>query len=252
MRAPRIVLLPALLLALLPPAVALEKCVSPAGKISYSEPPCPPGWKGSTVRGTTSSSAPASTPASAPASAAPARGAQKGAGPAERAGMGGAATGGKVEVRYYDVQGSDYESLVAALKARGGFHGQAEWKLSYQYEPRRAGRACSVASLTTTLDLVVDLPRWSPPPGAAPRLTSQWMRYVSALRRHKDGHLDIGREMEDAFRRSLAVTSERCERLESAIKSQYETLLEQHRARDRSYDVETAHGRTQGAEFTLR
>ncbi|MEW6690670.1 MAG: DUF922 domain-containing protein, partial [Pseudomonadota bacterium] len=194
--------------------------------------------------------APASSAAKPAAKAAGAKAHAKGA--AAKAGsMAVTEAGGKVETRYYDVQGGDYQSLLAALNARGGAHGEAQWTLRYQYEPRRSGANCSVGSLSLTLGLVMNLPRWSPPPGAQPRLVAQWFRYVKALREHEEGHLEIGREMAHEFKRSLAVTRTRCERLEAAVKSQYEALLARFRARDRAYDSETAHGRTQGAVFAM-
>jgi predicted secreted Zn-dependent protease len=258
MRAPGLLLLSVSLLVS-PLAAAVEKCVSPQGKVSYSEPPCPPGWKSSTVRGTESApSRPAAAPA-APAGSAPSAGGARAGTTRTTAKPAGASSGqmavselgGKAEIRYYDVQGSDYGSLLAALNARGGSHGQAEWTVSYHYEPRRAGRNCNVGSLTTTVGLVMNLPRWSPPPGAPARLVAQWQRYVTALRAHEEGHFAIGREMAHELKRSLAVTKARCELLESTVKSQYGVLLERFRARDRAYDFETAHGKSQGAVFAM-
>jgi predicted secreted Zn-dependent protease len=249
MRAPGLLALFASLLVPLPGA-ALEKCVSPQGKVSYSEAPCPPGWKSSTVRGT--ESAPA-RPAAAPVAPASRGGAAKGAaakGTAPKAAqMAVTEAGGKAEIRYHDIQGRDHASLLAALNARGGVHGEAEWSVRYHYEPRRGGLNCSVGSLAITLSLVMNLPRWSPPPGAPARLVAQWYRYVTALRKHEEGHLEIGREMAHELKRSLAVTHARCELLEGKVKSQFATLHERFRARDRAYDLETARGRTQGVVF---
>ena len=60
----RALILLALLLAVPLPALAIEKCVSPQGKVTYSEAPCPAGSKSSTVRG---SDAPSGGGAAAPA-----------------------------------------------------------------------------------------------------------------------------------------------------------------------------------------
>lgn len=253
----RFAVLVALLLASLPPAGALEKCVSSSGRITYSEQPCPPGSKSSTVRGTAGAAPGASSAQSKPAAggvrpatanAARRNGARKAP---PTVAMDGGREGGPVEIRYYDVEGRDHESLLASLKASGS-HGRGEWSLTYQYQPRRAGKACSIARLDTTLRQVMTLPRWSPAPGASRRLVSDWTRYVAGLRRHAEGHLEIGRDMQEAFRASLAVTHTRCEKLEQSVKSQFALLLEKHRAREKTYDFETAQGRTQGAELTRR
>jgi predicted secreted Zn-dependent protease len=255
----RRLLLCALLAAPALPAGALEKCVSPAGKVTYSEQACPPGSKASTVRGT--------APVPAPAAAArdrPAKGAAQPAAPGgARAGaakaparakalqMAGNRDGVHVEIRYFEVRGNDYDSLMAALK-KEGVHRGAEWSLAYKYQPRRAGKACSVASLDTTLRQTMTLPRWTPPRDASPKLVSEWTRYVGALKKHQEGHLGIARDMHEAFRDSLAVTHARCEQLEGSIKSQYKVLLERYQAREKAYDFETAQGRTEGVEFAQR
>lgn len=258
MRAARtlFLVLPVLLLAPLPPAAAVEKCISPQGKVTYTEQDCPPGWKSQTLRPPASSggavsggaagSAPTGSggtaaPAPKPGTPAPAKAAAKDA-------VAGAAPRG-VTLRYYDIEGRDFETLLAALNANGGSHAKAEWKLSYSYTTKRAGRACSANPVATQLELTMTLPRWNPPPGTPPALFARWQRYAGALRKHQEGHLEIGRDFEDSFKRSLAVISERCEKLEARVKGIFDLLLEQHRKRDADYDRETAQGRTQGAEF---
>jgi predicted secreted Zn-dependent protease len=245
------------------PAAALEKCVSPAGKVTYSEQACPPGSKASTVPGT----APIAAPPAAPSAATQDRPAKGGAQPATAGGkasttkspakpkptlkMAGQRDGAQVDIRYFDVQGSDYESLMAALR-KDGVHRGAEWSLTYKYDPRRSGKACSVASLDTTLKQTITLPRWAYPRDASPKLVAEWTRYVGALKKHQEGHLGIARDMHEAFRDSLAVTHARCDQLEASIKSQYKTLLERYKALEKEYDFETAQGRTEGVEFVQR
>jgi hypothetical protein len=59
----------------------------------------------------------------------------------------------QVQVNYYDVQGNDFNSLLAALNARGTFHGRADWKLSYRFRSRMGARAavsCHRSTPTST------------------------------------------------------------------------------------------------------
>jgi len=253
----RRLLLCALLAAPALPAGALEKCISPAGKVTYSEQACPPGSKASTVRGTAPVTAPPAEAQGRPAAAAQSAkpggpGAAKAAPKKPQAPqMGGTRQVGQVEIRYFDVQAKDYGGLLAAVM-KDGLHRSAEWSLAYQYTPRRAGKACSVATLDTTLKEIITLPRWTPPRDASPKLVSEWTRYVGALKKHQEGHLEFGRDMHDAFRSSLAITQTRCEKLAEAVKSQYDVLLERHRALEKAYDFETAQGRTEGVEFAQR
>ncbi len=226
----------------------MEKCVSPQGKVTYVERACPEGWTPQTIRGGGSAGGAASGAAAVGGGGSGGSAAKSKAPAGKAAAASGAAPAG-AEIRYYDVEGNDFESLLAALKASGGFHSKAEWKLSYQYQPKRSGKACNPQSVTTQLELSMTLPRWTPPRAAPPALQQRWTRYVTALRRHHDGHHQFGREFESVLQRELTPITERCERLEAKVKQVFGVLLERYRQRDIEYDRETAHGRTQGAEF---
>lgn len=227
MHGPRILAFLALLLAPLPPAVALEKCVSPGGRISYSEQPCAAGSKRAPIgRG-------ASSVVNAPGGASSTYTA-----PAE------------VKVDYYEVQGGDYDSVLGAMMSGRQFAGKTDWLLSYQYQPHMEAGACKVESVTTKLALSMTLPRWSPPPGAPGDLIGRWERFMSALRVHEDGHVQDARNLESAAKRALlALSSSNCGALASAMRARFDQLLEQGRARDRDYDQQTGHGKTQDAVF---
>jgi predicted secreted Zn-dependent protease len=182
----------ALLLAPLPPAEALEKCVGPEAVA-----PCTP-----------------------------------------------------ARIEYFDVQGDSHEALLSALNARGRFHGRADWKLLYRYQIRPVGSDCAVGDLTTTLELVMTLPRWTPPAGAPGELVARWQRYVAALRIHEEGHLQHGRDFEREFRAAAATLADRnCDLLRERVSVLFNDLLARYQSRDKLYDEDTGHGRTQGAIF---
>jgi predicted secreted Zn-dependent protease len=217
----------ALLLAPLPPAAALEKCVAADGRITYSEQPCATGSKRAPIgRGASSV---VNTPGAASSTYTP---------PAE------------VRFNYYDVQGGDYRSVLGSMMSGRQFAAKTDWLLSYQYKPRMDAGACKVESVTTKLELSMTLPRWSPPPGAPGDLIGRWERFMSALRVHEDGHAQDARDLESAAKRALlALSSPNCGALDSAMRARFGQLLEQGRARDRDYDQQTGHGKTQGAVF---
>jgi predicted secreted Zn-dependent protease len=155
-----------------------------------------------------------------------------------------------VRLQYFDVEGTDHASLLAALKARGHFHGRADWKLSYRLQPRAVADACAAGDISTTLDLAVTLPRWRPPAGVSADLVTRWERYVAALREHEDGHLQHGREFEREFRKAAATLSARdCAALDRAVRAVFNEMLARYQDRDKLYDERTGHGRTQGAVF---
>ena len=64
---------------------------------------------------------------------------------------------------FYDVQGTDHRSVLAALNARGpkGYHAFAEWKVSYTYWTATRGGKCAVDRVETTMSGSVIMPRWA-------------------------------------------------------------------------------------------
>jgi len=156
----------------------------------------------------------------------------------------------QVKVNDYDVQGSDFNSLLGALNARGAFHGRADWKLSYRFRSQAGPGGCAVSSIETDLDLQMTLPRWTPPAGVSGDLASRWDRYVAALRLHEEGHLDHGRGAEKAFRAAAsAATAADCGSLDRALRERFSQLIADYQGRDREYDRRTEHGKLQGAFF---
>jgi predicted secreted Zn-dependent protease len=225
MSAPPLVALLALLLAPLP-AAALQKCVAPDGKVTYSEQPCATGSKpaamgrGASVVG---------TPGTPGAPYVP---------PAE------------VKIDYYDVQGANYNAVLGSMMSGRPFAGRTNWNLSYQYQSRMQADACTVESVTIKLELSMTMPRWSPPSGAPAELVGRWERFNSALRVHEDGHVSGARNLESAARRALlALSAANCGALDAAMRARFDQILEQGRAYDRDYDAQTGHGKTQGATF---
>jgi predicted secreted Zn-dependent protease len=102
--------------------------------------------------------------------------------------------------------------------------------------------------MNTELDLVMTLPRWSPPPGTPADLVSRWERYVAALRVHEEGHLEHGRGAERELRSwSAAFVAPDCAALDQALSQRFAGILADYQARDREYDARTEHGRSQGA-----
>jgi predicted secreted Zn-dependent protease len=224
-RAQFLPLLLALLFGAAQGAWAQHKCVSPEGKVTYSEQPCAGAARPQAItRGASSSASPVGGGAGAPSAPA------------------------ATKVNYYDVHGADIAGVVAALNARGTYHGRADWKLSYKYSWRAAGGGCAVEALNTELELVMMLPRWTPPAGVSADLVSRWERYMAALRVHEEGHLDHGRAAERELKASASrMQAADCAALDAAVRQRFEGILADYRARDKDYDARTEHGKSQGA-----
>jgi len=140
---------------------------------------------------------------------------------------------GDVQLAYYDIEATDQASLLAALNARGATQGQASWKLSYQYVPKRGMRECAVGTVSTKLELGMTLPRWTPPSGTPAELVGRWERFLKALVAHQNARLDNARALERSLGPALAAVppAADCAALDAAVKERYAALEEQTQAK---------------------
>ena len=97
------------------------------------------------------------------------------------------------EVRWFALEGADrIELLESCLKdcprdEQGvAVASLSTWQVRWSWT-RGSGEPCEVASAHVHATVVVDLPRWEPPEGAAPALVAEWDAWHSALRGHEQG-----------------------------------------------------------------
>ncbi len=231
------------LAAITTPALALEKCVGPDGKIGYLDV-CPPGTTRApsktdpqlipTPHPGTSVIKPQVKPIPEPSPGAPitVKPIPPPPPPPPVAVLAEAPAG--VQLDYYDLEASDYASLVKALNARGADLIRSSWKLSYQYQPGRELGRCVVGAVTTKLELGMTLPRWAPPAGTPQDLVERWQRYLNALVSHQNTRLDRAREFERALKPALAATppAPDCPALDVEVYERYRALQRDEEARD--------------------
>lgn len=153
------------------------------------------------------------------------------------------------DVIYYDIRGATESELRAQLDALGpvgydGFKGDAttEWFIHWNW-PGYGSSSCDLSATTTSLDMKVILPRWSPPHDASPELVSKWTNYVQMLILHEKGHVDY--VIENFQSVQAAIQGATCDSADAAGT----VMLEKLRQHDVDYDAVTLHGATQGAVF---
>lgn len=162
-----------------------------------------------------------------------------------------------VNTVYYEITGSDVGELRAQIDALGpadhaGRHAAyTEWFVHWRYAYARTEDACRVESLAVNLTVTLTLPHWTPPSDASPELVDQWQAYLSALRKHEDGHKHIATKAANEIATTLSSLPPHatCVALERAADAAGARILEQHRLEEVRYDRVTAHGAMQGARF---
>jgi len=156
--------------------------------------------------------------------------------------------------RYYDVKATAGKSLSEAVSAASSiavagkkFHGLTEWRVNWSWYHRyEADGRCFITSVKVALTGEMLLPRLS---DATPTQSAEFERYLGALQEHENGHRRIGQEAARDIERILLALPQfpNCKQLETEAHARARARLDLHMERDKEYDRNTGHGRTQGA-----
>jgi predicted secreted Zn-dependent protease len=171
------------------------------------------------------------------------------------------ATGGDadaVDLRWYRVTGTDAQSMWRSIAANGPkgddgrvFAGRTDWNLGYRYQTRFRDGQCRVSAVSTSLAVVMHMPRWQDEGRAPAALRERWLRYLAALREHENGHRDHGVAATAEVQARVGELPARpdCGGFEPQARAVANAVVASYVARDREYDRRTEHGLTQGARF---
>ncbi|MEO7455270.1 MAG: DUF922 domain-containing protein, partial [Gemmatimonadaceae bacterium] len=103
-------------------------------------------------------------------------------------------TGG-ADVKYYDIQGSTAQQLVAEMRRlgpQGGrYFGEAQSPLRWSWRAKNNGVDCTLNAVSVRMRSDLTLPRWTAPKDAAPTLVAQWKDFIGSLETHEVGHKEI-------------------------------------------------------------
>jgi predicted secreted Zn-dependent protease len=143
-----------------------------------------------------------------------------------------------------------HELLNAAspVRANGGiFHAYTQWHVDWHYHYQQAadGR-CRIDSVHTQLTATMTLPA---PAAAALAQDAAFLAYLAALRRHEQGHYEIGRSAAAAIDAGILALPAQgsCAGLGAAADALANARLDEARSSEQRYDRDTGFGRTQGA-----
>lgn len=129
------------------------------------------------------------------------------------------------------------------------FHGHTHWDVRWTFRWwRDASGRCRITKVTTRLRSEVQLPELR---RATPDQRALFDRYLPALSRHEQGHVQFGRDAARAIDQGIAElpTASDCATLERQANALGHRLLREHAERERQYDRDTRHGASQGAKL---
>jgi predicted secreted Zn-dependent protease len=159
-----------------------------------------------------------------------------------------------LEYEYYDVAANPKQRLTVLLnnaspiKEDGKtFHGHTQWNIrwNFTYRKNKSGE-CKLEKINVTLDTKITLPRLV---GDSPEQQKQMERYLIPLKIHEMGHYQIAQEAAAAVEQKLDSLSGKanCSELEKTANTVGKETVNAYNEKNRAYDIETDHGKSQGA-----
>lgn len=130
-----------------------------------------------------------------------------------------------------------------AKKYRGHTQWNIKWHFEWQFAP---DGLCRIAENTTDLTAVVTIPGLV---SSDEKAKAQFSRYITNLKVHEMGHIDIARKAAADINRDILSlpAMHSCTELEKMANQLGRTRLQKARNEGGQYDTLTQHGKTQGA-----
>ncbi|HEY9761132.1 MAG TPA: DUF922 domain-containing Zn-dependent protease [Trichocoleus sp.] len=161
--------------------------------------------------------------------------------------------------RYYPITGNSVAELRAQMTQQGPmdliegrrYDARTDWSVQWAYTHARTQGGCAIGSLTTSVDVTITYPQWTPTSRAPRSAIAEWQRYMTALQLHENGHKDNGIAAGQAVVRTLSQLPaySSCQRLDAAASSAAQSAIRHYNQQDLNYDQTTYHGYSQGAVF---
>jgi predicted secreted Zn-dependent protease len=160
-----------------------------------------------------------------------------------------------IKTNYYAVGGTNVMLIRNSMFATrpfaptNAFDAFTHWTVRADYQFRPSRGSWVLHNPRVNLSITVTLPRWIPGLPVSPGLVQTWNEYLTNLTTHEAGHVKIGFEASEEVQRRLegmpgyATASD----ARGAAAALVNELIDEFRAREREYDRQTRHGRSQGA-----
>jgi predicted secreted Zn-dependent protease len=159
---------------------------------------------------------------------------------------------------HYDVGGATPQDVRVYLNRHGPFDAQGRrfdgytrWYVRWRYLYKSVPEGCAIASVVTSADIAITLPRLGADSQASDELKKSFADYVEKLRVHEEGHaqtaIDTAKRIDDGI--AALPPEATCERLGQVANELGYALIKEANQADLDYDARTQHGRTQGVQF---
>lgn len=134
-------------------------------------------------------------------------------------------------------------------RANQTFHGETQWTLVPNFRWAKHHNLCRIEDVHVQLNGTYLLPELVRDRETDSQTRTHFARYYEALLSHEKGHQDLWLEAGHKIERTLLEFEPffDCRMLAQEAKTRVSAIIEEYRQKNRAYDQQTGHGRTQGA-----
>jgi predicted secreted Zn-dependent protease len=163
-----------------------------------------------------------------------------------------------VAEKYYSIHGRTAYELRQQMNKHGAKTDKGKthdaitrWHVKWRFDFRSKGNYCAIRTVQTSIDVIYNFPKWSDEADGPKELRDWWRRYLKALKKHEDGHRDIGISAAAEIEKAIGALRPEvnCHEMEIRADNLGESILKKFRRKEWIYDITTVHGMTQGAVF---
>ena len=160
------------------------------------------------------------------------------------------------EVREYEIRGYSARELRAQMNRLGPkdwsdarYAALTGWDVYWFIQFDRQTEVCGVESVTATLSVTMDLPRWANAESGTGSMKRRWQVFLDQLVWHENIHREYGVRAAAEIEKQLAKlpAMDTCEALEQVANETGNAVVRKFHKQSTHYDVTTKHGATQGA-----
>jgi predicted secreted Zn-dependent protease len=124
------------------------------------------------------------------------------------------------------------------------FDGLTTWGLRWSFTFEPGSGSCRLRNATIEIEAVITLPELTGPSALSAVESGRWQAYVTQLRAHEDGHVNIYRAGAQELSNEILALGEMpdCDQLRRALSNLGEAKIARIQQADVSFDLETGHG----------
>lgn len=164
----------------------------------------------------------------------------------------------RIEYKTYAVSGCNADDISSSLRRSTNQSSAGRYEVGvttsttrYSYRYEESGGQCRLKGAAISADITVTLPELPNQQGVSGDTLARWQAFLSALRMHEQGHVDIILKSAGVIKATFESQTQQmpCAQLETTLKGSVQRETDVANAANEAYDNSTNHGVAQGVAF---